>query len=271
MSRHSRRAFTLVELLVVIGIIAILVGILLPTLGKARKAARTATCLTTVRQLGMAFTMYVNTYRRSIPYYTKTEEQGLWIGQLRGVYSRIDQSRFCPEAWEPLEPMNTNRVGDAFHCWGPSPGNVFIGNQRGSYGFNGWLFWYNADPANPSRGDAKGPALPGLPDYPSFDRDWWKAPVYKRASEVPVFGDELWTDSWPRPDDEVPTSLIQGYYNNSPTSGKNMMGRFCVARHGKAINICFSDGHAATVPLRELWSLPWSPRWKSPVPLPKIP
>ena len=67
---HNRRhlaGFTLIELLVVIAIIALLIGLLLPALGKARESAKELRCLTQVRSMGTAFTFYANDHRDWYP------------------------------------------------------------------------------------------------------------------------------------------------------------------------------------------------------------
>ena len=62
-----RRAFTLVELLVVIGIIAILIAILMPALNKAREHSRRTRCMSNMRQLTIAWMMYVQNNKGKLP------------------------------------------------------------------------------------------------------------------------------------------------------------------------------------------------------------
>ncbi len=65
--RPQDRGFTLVELLVVIGIIAVLIGILMPALSKAREAALRASCLSNLRELGNALRIYAAENRDAFP------------------------------------------------------------------------------------------------------------------------------------------------------------------------------------------------------------
>src|SRR4051794_23044778 len=74
----SRRAFTLIELLVVIAIIAILAAILFPVFAQAREKARQATCQSNLKQIGTAFSLYLQDYDETFP---NTGVGDLWQGR----------------------------------------------------------------------------------------------------------------------------------------------------------------------------------------------
>src|SRR5437870_6729880 len=78
MSTHSlpRRGFTLIELLVVIAIIAILAAILFPVFAQAREAARKSTCISNMRQVGMALLMYAGDFDETLPWSTSSQFSG---------------------------------------------------------------------------------------------------------------------------------------------------------------------------------------------------
>jgi len=138
--RH-RRAFSLVELLVVIGVIAVVMGILLPSLNRARRAARQVKCLSKLRQIGLANQTYLGEYRDwCLPgYWGWSPAGGGWpasppppeppsgprrwwynndflehfLGSVNSDSGRYPDGTLCPEA--PLSWDRGNRDGYTLH------------------------------------------------------------------------------------------------------------------------------------------------------------
>jgi prepilin-type N-terminal cleavage/methylation domain-containing protein/prepilin-type processing-associated H-X9-DG protein len=133
MRRHrdfTLRAFTLVELLVVVGIIAVLIGILLPTLGRARESARRAQCLSNLRQTSLAFRFYALNNRDQVPLgyrvntkqfnsmvYSSTAARLVLFGWLYTEgYMKPPQVFFCPSENDPRSMFATPD-----NPWPPGP------------------------------------------------------------------------------------------------------------------------------------------------------
>jgi prepilin-type N-terminal cleavage/methylation domain-containing protein len=140
--RRSRCGFTLVELLVVIGIIAVLIAILLPTLARAREAAQRATCLSNIRQTHLGLVLYASAYKDSVPlgcwggppsYHQQNYmvwRQGQNVPIMFGLLwttglLKAPQAFFCPSEIHPDNMFKT-----VTNPWPPFPGvttNVRIG------------------------------------------------------------------------------------------------------------------------------------------------
>ena len=139
---NFRRGFTLIELLVVIAIIAILAAILFPVFAKAREKARQASCQSNLKQIGIAFKMYVQDYDEQWPRADPINGNLNTPGQLgsRGMdfgfsgwisnglipYTKNQQIYICPS-------INTDGFPDP---WSNGGGPNNDGSKQFSYAFN---------------------------------------------------------------------------------------------------------------------------------------
>ena len=134
--RSVADAFTLIELLVVMSIIGVLLALLLPALGSARRSARTTACLSNVRNMQLAHWMYLTDHDGAFIDVglghgaSHGDESAAWINTLSGYYG------------SPL--LARSPLDDSPH-WGPAPGGSPIPGapadqrRRTSYGVNNYL------------------------------------------------------------------------------------------------------------------------------------
>lgn len=139
---QRKNGFTLIELLVVIAIIAILAAILFPVFAQAREKARQASCQSNLKQIGLAFKMYVQDYDerwlRGDPIDPNANTPGKlgsngqdfgfsgWVSNGLIPYTKNQQIYICPS-------LNTNGFADPYSNGGDDTHN---GKEQFSYAFN---------------------------------------------------------------------------------------------------------------------------------------
>lgn len=234
------RAFTLVEMLVVIGVIAILAAILLPSLSKAKERARNSQCLSNVRQLGVAIQLYAAD-SDGFPYSADTRTDSTWFTSIATYYNSDYALMSCP-TFKGSRPANQALSFSKLPGFPPGylpPVDLTIPGQvvGVSYGYNGfgvcaadkWMW-------NATLG--LGPIAMGTPS-PARVKGYT---LVNPAQMIAL------ADSMPLPD--PPRSRYSYMY--AYVLAINTVDMPPADRHGGKDNVGFADGHVETIPHKKL-------------------
>jgi prepilin-type N-terminal cleavage/methylation domain-containing protein/prepilin-type processing-associated H-X9-DG protein len=213
----KRRAFTLVELLVVIAVIAILAAMLLPALAKAKASAKRAQCTSNLHQLGLAAQLYWGDYAGKCFNFSDGTTNGGQIYWFGWIGPGLEGQRPFDLSFGKLFPFLNG--SDVRLCPALDPTRAVFKlkatNLVFSYGYNNYFS-----------------TTPGQPPI--------NANLIKQPAVTCLFADAIQVNDFQAPASHSNPMIEEWYYVDTNTTYPN--GHF---RHSKKADITFCDGHVA--------------------------
>lgn len=244
----------------VIAIIAILASLLMPSLDKAKRAAKNTACKSNMHQLGLALTMYADDFN-AYPYALDWPVTMFWYDALAPYYSSNRALLGCP-AFKGNRNVDeaVKWLGTSFFYYTPAEPGVL---QNGvSYGYNAYGIASSGHIWSDNKVLGLGPSRPAdgsviLPIKPADVR---------ASADMIAAGDSMY----------MPVTTNQTF-SYMLTIGDG--ARFSPDRHNGGLNIAYVDGHAQSVLVKRLaadddtarrrWNSDHEPHWE--LPIPKLP